>query len=629
MARIQTYESQIPASVGVDYRRMDGASDGGLSGLAQGVATFVEQRQRRELEQDESDSLSAVAQLKAELAERRHAATLDGKAADPDWIETEREYAQRRLSEVTGNLRTQDGKRRANLRNTQLLAEETGRMLHTQSTVSAGLQKNKLQNVEDLTLRAIQQDPDSHRGAVDTFLSDLQGPAYAQLSKDVKEDYARQFKFKAARTYLEGVEQAFGAEEALASLAHVRADMPAEQYTSIKDHYTNRAKAEKSKTDEMAQYNLFRSIDDTIKKGGDPRSAIEKGVESKLMSAEQGIGLHDKYEKYVELQRKITAADSAFRMNDLAGFSEVEANIRKDVADRWIAEQMQTYQQASPDEKKAISNQIVKKGVEMDYVFSGVKNSLRATPHGDGFSKAVDLYRSLEKFDPYYASKYVSDDQRARFDVYTMASQGGATVEQSLEMARAITPESIAKTKQVLGTEEGRSVRESLKSKLSDKPYWGTGSMLNGQQATNAVLQRATVMLAGNPAAELETVVESARIAYEHQNVRMGNLWVPRAFLSGVPADRMADVAGRITARLPGVLKAQKLPVVDGEYMLAPDNASDKDSRLQVYDPSGFPIPGLRFGSADFKAEYRSMQGEEYERKRTPFILDAHPGLGS
>lgn len=617
MPFIKTYEPSVSPSVSAPMRRAEAvAADGGLSALGAGIASLEQAIERRQIEQDDTDAVTAAAELKAKLAERRKQAALDGKAAEPDWLEQERDFAQAEWETTLGNLRTDTGRQRAKQRQAVLLSEETNRWIATQSSTAAGLQKNKLQNVEDVTLRAIQQDPSGRALAVENFLDDLDGPAYAQLSKDVKDDYARQFRYKAARAFLDGTEQAHGSAAALAVLDTVREEMPAEQYTSLRDHFTNRSKQEDAQEREAEQYKLFQTIDAMIESGGDPRKLITAAVEDKLLSAEQAFSQHERWQKEVELRQKIANADAAFRLGDLVSFSGVEPSIRKTVADRWVAEQMQAYAAGDPDQQRFIANQIVKKGVQMDYTFTGVQTSLRANPQGAGFTQAVDLYRSLEAFDPYYASKYVSEDQRARFDVYSNAVLGGATEETALELARGITPEAIAKTRKLFGSEEGRTTRDALKAALSDKPYWFTGEMINGHQAANAVMERAAVMLAANPSADIESVVESARVAYESQNVRMGNLWVPRAFMSGVPADRMADIAGSVTARLPDVLRANNLPVVDGNYVLAPDATSARDSRLQVYDPTGFPVPGLRFGPEDFKAEYRALQGKEYENAK-------------
>jgi hypothetical protein len=159
--------------------------------------------------------------------------------------------------------------------------------------------------------------------------------------------------------------------------------------------------------------------------------------------------------------------------------------------------------------------------------------------------------------------------------------------------------------------------------------------MLNGRQAANDVMDRAAVMMAGNPSADPSAIIEYARKSYEADNVQMGKLWVPRQFLDGVPADEMAPVAERILTRLPAVLRAQNLPVHDGAYVLAPDGLSARDGRVQVYDPTGFPVPGLRFGPADFKKEYQQSQTEKYSErvkqrgkpKTSPFLDPSKGGL--
>jgi len=614
MPNIKVYESNTSPRVGVPAAPRVPVVDNGLRALGAGFSRLGEAVEKRKIEQDDTAAVTAAAELKEKLAERRRQAILDGTAAEPEWMDREREFAQTELETVTGNLQTEHGKRRAQERNAVLLAEETNRWIATQSTVAANVQKNQLQSVEDITLRAIQQDPSGHAAAVESFLEDLEGPAYAQLPKDVKEDYARNFRYKAAREFLNGTEQAHGSSAALKLLDTVRDEMPAEQYTALRDHFANRAKQQEAQDRETEQFTLFKRVRETIDTGGDPSRMLSAAVEDKLMTAEQALSWYENYLKEVELRKKRADADAAFRLGDLVSFAQVERSLQQDVADAWAAEQTRAYAEApTVEDKRQIAGAIVQKGVDMDFVFTGMKTKLRAAPHGPAFAQAVDLYRSLEAFDPYYASKYVSEDQRARFDIYINAVQGGATQEQALDMARTVTPEAVAKTRKLLGSPEGRSTREALQAAMKDKP-WSTQEMVNGQQAAAAVLDRATLMLAANPAADIESLVETARTAYENQNVRMGNMWVPRAFLSGVPADRMAGVAGSVTSRLPEVLRANKLPVADGDYVLAPDAASARDSRLQVYDPTGFPVPGLRFGPDDFKAEYRRMQGSEYKK---------------
>lgn len=617
MPFIRPYEQQVSAISEVPSSRASGggAVAGALVKLGRDITALGDRIERRDQERDEADFISAAAELKAQLAERRRQAGLDGTAAEPEWVDKERTFAEEKLGQVAGNLRTGRGQRRAQQRTALFLAEETERWIATSSNTSAALQKNQLQNVEDLTLRAVQQDPTHYNVAVEHFLADLDSPAYSQLSKDLKEDYGREFKAKAARAMLDGTEQAYGSQAALTLLETVRDDIPAAQYTSLKDHFTKRAKVEQAQDNEAEQYKLFREVDAMIKNGGDPTEVIEAGVKSELMSAEQGMAWHAKHDAYVEHQRKVANATAAFRMGDLAGFAMAERPIQREVADAWVAEQLAGYASADGNGKQEIASRIVQKGVDMDYVFPGMQNTLRAPPQGEGFTVAVDLYRSLNAFDPYYASKYVTADQRARFDVYETAIRSGASLEQAMESARSVTPEAITKARKELFSPEGKIVVNEMRSAIADKPFWLTGDVLNGRQAANAVIETATLRLAGNPAADISVAVEQAQADYEARNVRMGELWVPRDFMSGVPSNRMAGVATRIVTRLPDVLRAHNLPVVDGEYALAPDYLSERDKRLQVYDPNGFPVPGLRFGPDDFKAEYHALQRDEYQRQ--------------
>lgn len=615
MPFIKTYESQVaPAGVIAGEKAPTTGNDGGFGTLAEGLQHATSNIYHRQLEKDDAETVVGIAQLKAELAERRQAATVSGDAANPDWFDNEREYAQERLGTVSGSMRTADGRRAAQIRTEQFLSEETPRWLSTQATVAAQLQKNQLQSVEDLTLRAVQADPTTHGEATAAFLSDIDGPAYVKMSRDVKEDYARQFKYKSARAMLDGTEKQYGSEAALFALDGVRDQMPAEQYTSLRDHFTNRARQEVAKDKEQEQYKLYQRVSELTKAGGNPIGLIDSGVENKLLTAEQGIGLREKYDKYVEHQQKVSAANTAFHVGDFVSFDAIEPKVKKDAADAWLAEQTARYVATDADGKKAVASEIVRKGVEMDYVFDGLKNSLRASPHGEGFGAAVDLYRSLETFDPYYANKYVSDDQRARFEVYSAAAKGGATHEQALSFAQNITHENIVKARKLIREGEGKTYADDIRGQLNDGP-WLKG-MLNSRQAADAVIDRVVTQVAGNPSIDTATAVKSAIKMYESKNAQIGQMWMPRSFLSGVPADKMTDVADHLITRLPEVLRQNKLPVSDGKYALAPDYKSDRDGRLQVYDPAGFPVPGLRFGPEDFKAEYRTLQANAYEKAK-------------
>lgn len=615
MPFIKTYDASVTPGGEIPSGRAPNLGDGGVGALAKGFSNLGANIYRRDLEKDDADAVAETARLRSELAERRQAAALNGEAADPEWVAKEREYTQERLGTLSGNMRTNDGRRATQMRTAQLLADENGRWLATQASVSANLQKNQLRDVEDLTLRTVQKDPTTHGESVTGFIADLDGPAYSQLSKDVKEDYARQFRINAARAMLTGTEERYGSQAALKALEGLRDEMPADQYTAFRDHFANRAKQEAAQDREVEQGRLLRTIRQTMTSGGDPSPLIDAGLKNKLLSGEQYASQLAQYDAYVDHRRKVATASEAFRAGNLVNFEAVEPTIRKEVADTWWAEKTAQYKNASPDGKAAIANDIASKGVEMDYVFAGLKTSLRATPHGEGFSAAVDLYRSLEAFDPYYASKYVSEDQRARFEVYTNSMRGGAAPDQALVFAQNVTPETIAKTRKLF-TGDGRKSAADIQARLEDKP-WSLASMMNGRQAADAVMDRVVTQLAGNPSLDVETAIDSAIEIYESQNVPVGSLWVPRSFLSGVPARRMADVADRLATRIPDVLREDKIPVMEGKYSLAPDYGSDRDGLLQVYDPLGNPLPGMRFGPKHFKRQYEMMQGEEYDKLRS------------
>lgn len=614
MPRIPIYDSQVSPSADVPITPASAANgDGGFGALGQGLAQLGQNVYQRQYEQDDADSIEATAKLRTAMAERRQQAVIDGTAADPEWVAKEREWAEEQIGQVSGNLRTADGKRRASTRGALALYEETEQAMAVQAKTVAALQKNKLQATEDLTLRAIQADPASRPSAVEGFLVDLDGPAYSRMSKDVKEDYARQFRYKAAREFLNGTEMKFGSAAALAELDSVRDEMPAEQFAALRDHFTTRVKAEKAKNKEVEQLATFRRIDELIRDGGNPKALIDKGVVGEVLSAEQGFALEKQWIKYVDLQQKVAEAGAAWRAGDRAVFDRVEPSIREEAINRWMAEKNAELDKVPPEQRPRIAHEIARKGVEMDYVFPALKSRLAAPPHGQGFEAAVDLYRSLDAFDRYYASQYADTAQRARFDIYTDAVAGGADSKTAMDMARTVSPEAIAKTRKMLQSDEGKTVRTAVKDAVVDAAGLGTGDMLNGREAVDAVMESVAARLAGNPAADLDKTAKAAVKAYEDRNVRVGRLWVPRAAIRGVPADEMASVIERVQKAIPDVLREAKFPGVEGEYTLAPDRLSERDGKLQVFDAEGMPVTGFRFGAADFQREYREQKAKEYK----------------
>lgn len=613
MPRIPIYESQVSPTAQIPFTPASAANgDGGLVALGAGLAQLGQNVYRRQYEQDDADSVEATAKLRTALAERRQQAAIDGTAADPEWVAKEREWAEEQIAQVAGNLRTADGKKRASARGALALHQETEQALLVQAKTVAALQKNKLQAAEDLALRAIQADPASRAVAVENFLADLEGPAYSRLPADMKEEYTRQFRYKAAREFLNGTEMKFGAAAALEELDSVRDEMPAEQFAALRDHFTTRVKAEKAKNKEVEQLAAFRRIDDLIRDGGNPKALIDTAVKKEVLSAEQGFALEKQWVKYVELQRKVAEAGAAWRAGDRAMFDRVEPSIREEAINRWMAEKNAELDNAAPEQRPRIAHEIARKGVEMDYVFPALKARLETPPHGPGFAAAVDLYRSLDAYDRYYASQYVDAAQRARFDIYVDAVAGGADDKTAMELARTVTPEAIAKTRKLLQSQDGKNVRAIVEDALSDRPGWFTGDMLNGREATDAVMEGIAARLAGNPAADINKVAEAAVKAYEDAHLRVGNLWVPRAAVRGIPADEMLPVVERVQRGIPDVLRELKFPVVEGEYRVAPDRLSSRDGKLQVFDPEGLPIPGFRLGAADFQREYREQKAKEY-----------------
>lgn len=632
MPRIQIYESQVSPSAQIPTTPASAADgDGGLSAFGQGLAQLGQNVYQRQYEQDDAESIEATAKMRTAMAERRQQAAIDGTAADPEWVAKEREWAEEQIGQVAGNLRTSDGKKRASTRGLLALQEETEQAMAVQARTVAALQKNKLQATEDLTLRAIQADPASHPAAIENFLIDLDGPAYSKLPADVKEDYARQFRYKAAREFLNGTEMKFGSAAALAELDSVRDEMPAEQFAALRDHFTTRVKSEKAKNKEVEQLTTFRRIDDLIRDGGNPKALIDKGVKNEVLSAEQGFALEKQWIKYVEIQQKVAEAGSAWRAGDRAVFDRVEPSIREEAINRWMAEKNAQLDKVPPEQRPQIAHEIARKGVEMDYVFPALKAKLEAPPHGPGFAAAVDLYRSLDAYDRYYASQYADAAQRARFDIYSDAVAGGADSKTAMELARNVSPEAMAKARKLLQSADGKSVRDTIEAALSDRPGWFTGNIMNGREVADAVMEGVAARLAGNPAADISKVAAAAVKAYEDRNVRVGRLWIPRTAVRGVPADEMVSVVERVQRAIPDVLREAKFPGVEGEYTLAPDRMSERDGKLQVFDAEGMPVPGFRFGAADFQREYREQKADEYKKavdaRGTSSGVPAHEGF--
>src|SRR3990167_3285097 len=110
MPFIKPYEASVPLAAGIQSRPAR-VVDNGMGALAQGVNRFGEQRHKRQLEQDDSDLIATQARLRATLAERRLQAGLDGSAADPEWLEKEREYAESEFDKTGSKIRTDDGRR--------------------------------------------------------------------------------------------------------------------------------------------------------------------------------------------------------------------------------------------------------------------------------------------------------------------------------------------------------------------------------------------------------------------------------------------------------------------------------------------------------------------------------------
>lgn len=613
MPRIPVYDAQVSPTAQIPTTPASAANgDGGLTAFGQGLAQLGQNIYQRQYEQDDADSIEATAKMRAVMAERRQQAAIDGTAADPEWVAKERTWAEEQIGQVAGNLRTADGKKRASTRGALALHEETEQALAVQAKTVAALQKNKLQAAEDLALRAIQADPASRAVAVENFIVDLEGPAYSRLPADLKEEYARQFRYKAAREFLTGTEMKFGAAAALDELDGVRDEMPAEQFAALRDHFATRVKAEKAKNKEVEQLAAFRRIDDLIRDGGNPKSLIDKAVKTEVLSAEQGFALEKQWIKYVEVQRKVAEAGEAWRAGDRAVFDRVEPSIREEAINRWMAEKNAELDRVSPEQRPRIAHEIARKGVEMDYVFPALKSRLETPPHGPGFEEAVKLYREIESFDRYYASRYVDKGQLARFDVHQAAVATGLDAKTALEMARTVTPEATAKARKFLQSEDGKNVRAVIQDAVLDAIGIGTGDMLNGEQAVEAVMDGVAARLAGNPAADLDAVVRAALKGYENEHVRVGSLWLPREAVQGVPADEMVGVIERVQKSIPDALTEMRFPIKEGEYRLAPDRLSTRDKKLQVFDPEGVPVTGFRLGAADFQREYREQKAKEY-----------------
>lgn len=621
MPRIQTYEPQIsPLGDIPSVAAPMVGSDSGLIAVGTGLEKAAQAYQQRQYEQDDATAVEAAAQLNATLAERRQQAMTDGSAAAPDWAEKEAEFARAQWDKVRNSLNTQAGQQRADLRGQLLLSQNQLPMFRTQALASAAVQKNKLQTAEDTALRTIQADPTTRGNVVNDFTTNLMGPAYAQLPQADKEAYLRLFRYKSAQQYVAGIAINSGADAALKSLDDVRDDLPAEQYAALRQHYTTQAKSEHAQNKEVQQLALFRQISGMIDQGGDPTPIITQSVKDNTISAEQGFAFDKQYQAAVETRKQIAEASAAWRAGDRLTFSAVDKSFASAAANAWLAEKNQDLMSDDPNVRAQTSNEIVKKGVEMNYVFPGLKAVLAAPPEGPGFAQAAQQYASLRAADPYYAKRYVSPDQSARFDVFLSAKDSGVNDETALNMAKNITPENIAKMKHAVNGTEGAPIRSAVSSVLADKPglfSWlpFTGDMVNGKQATQEVLDGVAVRLAGNPAADINAVTEAAMKAYTDSHVRAGNVWVPRSTLGSVPSDEMENTVSRMLIALPGQLKKAQWPVYDGTYSIAPDALTQRDSRLQVFDPHGMPIPGLRLGADDFEKEYEAHQKYLYKKR--------------
>lgn len=592
-----------------------GAAGRVVQGIGGAVSQFGADIEASNESKDKSDLQVEIAKARNEITTQLQTDVQSGTVNSDDYLQTFNERVSQRLGTIGDTMRTRAGREAA-----ATYASITGSEFSTHAAtakVTADGQQTAFNYSRALSYdrNNLVLDPTQFESILEKWKVDLNDPRgpYANLSAEQRSKAEIETGKGLSLSYFQGALNAFGPE-------YVEKDLRTGKYNAYLDADTTaslfeKIKSEKTKKDEKAEYALRQTIESYIRDGKDPTILIDSGVEKNLYGAETGMALRHAWDAYREKQIKVRAADLAFRAGSETEFYRVDTDIKREVAEAWVAEQMQDYDNLEPEDKKAVLGRVVEKGAKMGYMFDGISSLMQVTPHGEAFGRAVDTFNSLESFDPYYAGKYANSDQKARFSVYTDAISGGATVEQALEAARRINPEQIAKTREFFRTEEGRSAIDKMKNALADIP-WSFRSTVNAPQAADVVMERAKVLLAGNPSADFSTVLDTARKSFEAENIIVNKMWVPRSFADGVPFDAMGDNISRLINRLPAVLKSHNLPIVEGDYVLAPDQLSVRDKKLQVYDPTGFPVPGLRFGADDFRKEYENSQADAYERQK-------------
>jgi hypothetical protein len=312
---------------------------------------------------------------------------------------------------------------------------------------------------------------------------------------------------------------------------------------------------------------------------------------------------------------QVHLAGLAVRAGDRRAYESLPKFAQDKAAQAWATEKLAQYQAAStPQDRNAVLAEMVDKGVDLGITFEPIKSAIaNATPdNAQGFKAAAELYTAVRAHDPYYASKHADKSQQHKFDVYELTLRTGGNEQQALEAARNLTPDNIAKARAFFRSEDGRQAKKNLHAALSDAPGWFTGSMLNGAQASAEVLERAEVILAGNPSLAPEVAIDHARKAYEHENIKLGRLWIPKKFADLPNAE---DVIADVLRTVPEQLQALNMPALEGDYMLAPDFDSARDGRLQLYDPRGLPVVGVRFSSVDLRNHRDEKLAAEYDDK--------------
>src|SRR3990167_9856303 len=112
------------------------------------------------------------------------------------------------------------------------MANETQQWLSTVSTQFGKEQVSNLKLFEDSTVRTIRNNPSSFRREIENFNEALETDAYSRLGEDVKTIHRLEFRNKAARAYLDGLEEQAGPGAALKALKELKEELDPDQLRS-------------------------------------------------------------------------------------------------------------------------------------------------------------------------------------------------------------------------------------------------------------------------------------------------------------------------------------------------------------------------------------------------------------